>query len=127
MGYSHFVDHLVYRVHELARTERFYTALLGPPAHKTEDSLMYKAGITRLFFTLPIERQKKLHEKERIGLNHIAFGVRTPEELEAIQIHLDKSGISHSGIQVDHYGSKEFIWIDDPDGMRVEFYLRSED
>jgi hypothetical protein len=41
-----------------------------------------------------------------------------------IEAQLGSAGISHSGIKIDHYGQKEFIWLDDPDGMRVEFYLR---
>lgn len=26
--------------------------------------------------------------------------------------------------KIDKYGKKEFIWFDDPDGARLEFYLR---
>lgn len=119
-----FVDHLVFRVAELDRTERFYTALLGQPPERAEDSLLYKAGDTRLFFTLSGRPQQGNYEKEKVGLNHMAFGVRTLEELKTIRTQLDTAGISHSGIMIDHYGRKEFIWLDDPDGMRIEFYLR---
>lgn len=48
----------------------------------------------------------------------------TYEELQSIQSQLDGSEIPSSWIKKDHYGQKEFIWLDDPDGMRVEFYLR---
>lgn len=119
-----FVDHLVFRVKELDRTARFYTSVLGQPIEQSEDSLMYGAGDTRLFFTRSNVSQQAPYEKERIGLNHIAFGVRTIEELQTIRAHLDNIGISHSGIRLDRYGLKEFIWLDDPDGMRIEFYLR---
>lgn len=119
-----FVDHLVFRVAELDRTERFYTALLGQPAQRAEASVMYKAGDTRLFFTSADEQQDGPYEKEKVGLNHIAFGVRTLEDLKAIQEQLGIAGISHSGIMQDKYGMKEFIWLDDPDGLRVEFYMR---
>jgi glyoxylase I family protein len=119
-----FVDHLVLRVAELDKTERFYTALLGQSPEQAEDSLMYRAGDTRLFFTLSNRSQQGTYEKERVGLNHLAFGVRTLEELKTIRAQLDSAGIAHSGIQIDHYGKKEFIWLDDPDGMRIEFYLR---
>jgi glyoxylase I family protein len=119
-----FVDHLVFRVVELDRTERFYTALLGHTPERAENSLMYKAGDTRLFFTLSDRPQQSAFEKEDVGLNHLALGVRTMEELKSIRAQLDSAGISHSGIKIDHYGRKEFIWLDDPDGMRIEFYLR---
>jgi glyoxylase I family protein len=119
-----FVDHLVFRVAELDRTERFYTALLGQPAQRAEASVMYKAGDTRLFFTRADQQQDGSYEKEKVGLNHLAFGVRTLEDLQAIQEQLGIAGISHSGIKQDKYGMKEFIWLDDPDGLRVEFYMR---
>ena len=117
-----FVDHLVFRVAELDRTERFYTAVLGHAPQKSLDSLMYTVGDTLLFFTLASDETP--YDKEQIGLNHIAFGLRTIEELKELQVQLHGSGIAHSGIKLDHYGLKEFIWLDDPDGIRVEFYLR---
>ena len=124
MIYPTFVDHVVLRVAELDRTERFYTALLGQPPRRAEGSLMYQVGDTRLFFTVSNQRQQGPYEKEKVGLNHVAFGVRTLEELQTIHARLNSVGISNSGIKLDHYGQKEFIWLDDPDGMRIEFYLR---
>lgn len=124
VNYPQFVDHLVFRVTETVRTERFYTALLGPPSHRTEDSVMFQVGETRLFFTRSVQQPSGTYEKESVGLNHLAFGVRTLEELQTIQGQLDRAGIRHSGIKKDRYGQKDFIWLDDPDGMRVEFYLR---
>ena len=87
---------------------------------------MYKVGGTRLFFTTSSESQAGTYDKEKVGLNHIAFGVCSLSELEALQAQLDGARISHSGIKLDQYGLKEFIWLDDPDGLRIEFYLRSE-
>ena len=126
MIYPGSIDHLVFRVSELDKAELFYTALLGQPSHRAEDSLMYRVGETRLFFTTSTEPRAGIYDKEKVGLNHIAFGIRSLTVLEAIQVQLDNAGISHSGIKLDHYGLKEFIWLDDPDGLRIEFYLRSE-
>jgi glyoxylase I family protein len=98
MIYPTLVDHLVFRVAEIERTESFYRALLGQPV-KTEDYIMYMAGDTRLFFTRSVESRQARHEKENIGLNHIAFGVRALKQLQTIQAQLDNSGISHSGIK----------------------------
>lgn len=87
---------------------------------------MYLVGDTRLFFSRSEGHgdEKGKYEKEKIGLNHLAFGVRTLDELQMIEKQLDHARIPHSGIKIDRYGQKEFIWLDDPDGMRVEFYLR---
>lgn len=124
MIYPEFVDHLVYRVTNLRETERFYTALLGPPSHRISDSIMYQVGYTRIFFTCCVQTDLGSFDKEKVGLNHLAFGVRTLEELQLIQKQLDSAGVSNSGIKVDRYGQREFIWLDDPDKMRIEFYLR---
>jgi catechol-2,3-dioxygenase len=125
MIYPNFVDHLVFRVAEIERTERFYSALLGQPL-TAEDYIMYMAGDTRLFFTRSVESRHGIYEKEKIGLNHIAFGVRTREELQTIQAQLDGGEIAHSGIKLWQDGLTEYIWLDDPDGMRVEFWLRPQ-
>jgi len=119
-----FVDHVVLRVAELDRTERFYTAVLAQSPCRAEDSLMYQLGDARLFFTACRHHRQEPYDKEKVGLNHIAFGVRSLEELHAIHARLKNHGISNSGIRMDGYGNKEFIWLDDPDGMRIEFYLR---
>lgn len=39
-----FVDHLVFRVADVGRTEHFYAALLGEPANASEYSVMYLVG-----------------------------------------------------------------------------------
>jgi glyoxylase I family protein len=119
-----FVDHLVWRVRDLSQTEKFYAAFLGPPQERATGSIMYQVGDTRLFFTRYTGLHAGHRDKESIGLNHLALGVRTLPELQKIQGQLDTAGIAHSGIQLDPYGSKEFIWMDDPDGLRLEFYLR---
>jgi glyoxylase I family protein len=120
-----FVDHLVFRVADIHRTEHFYTALLGPPL-KEEDFVMYMAGDTRLFFACSVESQREPYNKEKIGLNHIALGVRTLKELQTVQAQLDGSGIPHSGIKLWQDGVTRYVWLDDPDGMRIEFWLRSD-
>jgi catechol-2,3-dioxygenase len=66
------------------------------------------------------------YDKERIGLNHLAFGVRSLQELRKLLNHLNDAGLQNSGVKIDHYGNREFIWLDDPSGFRVEFYCRPE-
>jgi glyoxylase I family protein len=118
-----FVDHLVFRVTQFEETERFYTALLGEPLRE-DDYLMYLAGNTRLFFTLSPADKQGDYDKEKIGLNHIALGVRSVEELKIMQAQLDDSGVIHSGIKVWQDGVTQYIWLNDPDGIRVEIWLR---
>jgi glyoxylase I family protein len=118
------VDHLVFRVRDLEATRTFYGALVGAPISQSESSLIYIVRETRLLFTLSVERITGPYDKEQPGLNHLAFGVCTPTALRELVQHLNSTGLLHSGIKVDHYGNKEFVWLDDPNGFRLEFYCR---
>jgi glyoxylase I family protein len=124
MSSPQFVDHLVFRVADLGKTERFYTTVLEQEPERADDSAMYQIGETRLFFTRCRRIQQKRYEKENVGLNHLAFGVVTVEELQSVRTRLDQAQIVHSGIRKDRYGHKDFIWLDDPDNLRIEFYFR---
>jgi glyoxylase I family protein len=121
-----FVDHLVLIVKDLKKSEKFYSAFLGKPIHRDKYSVAYQIGNTKLFLGLPYrELKRKIFDKEELGLNHLAFGVRKLLELKTMEKILKKAGIKNSGIQIDKYGKKPFIWFDDPDGMRLEFYFRT--
>jgi len=119
-----FVDHLVFRVSDVERTEKFYSVFLGPPIGRVSGSIAYEVGETKIFFTACTATHLHRPDKEQVGLNHLAFGVRKTEELRRIEAKLNRSKLRNSGIQIDRYGSKEFIWFEDPDGTRLEFYLR---
>jgi len=121
-----YIDHIVLLVNNLSRTEKFYSAFLGKPVEKTDEQIAYQVGDTKLFFGLPGNKNSQLYNKENLGLNHLAFGVRTAAELKRFGRQLSRAKIRHSGIRLDTYGKKEFIWFDDPDGIRVEFYLRQK-
>lgn len=120
-----FIDHIVLIVKDLQETERFYNHFLGEPEHKYEDTLTYKIGGTQIFFGLYDQEWQTL-DKDKGGINHLAFGVETSEELREFEKVLNNAGIKNSGVGIDKYGNKEFIWFDDPNGYRLEFYCRPE-
>jgi catechol-2,3-dioxygenase len=117
-----FIDHLVFMVKDIRETENFYTAFLGIPMYFENDQLVYKTGDTRLFFVAAAEWAAS--DKDKSGLNHLAFGVKTDEELRDFENALNTGGIQNSGILIDKYGNKPYIWFDDPNGLRLEFYCR---
>jgi glyoxylase I family protein len=47
MIHPKFVDHLVFRVAELERTERFYSAVLGQSPSRATGSIIYQTGRSR--------------------------------------------------------------------------------
>lgn len=85
--------------------------------------MAYKIGDTKIFFGLPYGVFEKA-DKDKSSLNHLAFGVRTTEELRSLEEVLNNAGIKNSSIKIDKYGNKEFMWFDDPNGYRLEFYCR---
>jgi glyoxylase I family protein len=122
-----FIDHLVFRVPDPLRVERFYTSLLGPPLEAGPASVVYRIGPTRIFFTKMSPDTDSNYDKEKTGLNHLAFGLKTLADLEQMRDQLDRTGIRHSGIGRDRYGHRDYMWMDDPAGMRVELYVRGSD
>ena len=119
------IDHIVLIVKDIKRTEAFYSKFLVKPFYQDDESVGYKIRKIRVFFVLPYKKAAGLKlDKNIVGLNHLAFGVSSMAELSAIEKLLVKSKIKNSGIQIDKYENKPFIWLDDPDKARLEFYLR---
>ena len=117
------IDHIVIVVKYIGETEKFYSSFLGKPVHQDDQQLVYQVGYTRLFFTSPHGTFEE-RDKDRGGLNHLAFGVNTVEELRAFEEVLNKASIKNSGVKIDKHGGKDYIWFDDPSGFRVEIYCR---
>lgn len=117
------LDHIVISVKSLPKSVKFYEKFLGK-ATVTKYDASWKVGNTKLFLTYAYKKGAKNFDKHNFGLNHIAFGVSNLKELRKIDKDLIKSGIKHSGIGHDKYSKKSFLWFDDPDRIRLEFYLR---
>jgi len=118
-----FIDHIVFIVKDVEDTAGFYNKFLGKPISKDKEQVVYIVGDTKLFFGLP-NKDYKQYDKDESGLNHLAFGVRGISELKKFEDKLNESNIKNSGIQIDKWGKKEFIWFDDPNSIRLEFYCR---
>lgn len=116
-----FIDHIVLIVKNIEETEKFYTSFLGKPVQIDKEQVAYKVGETKIFFGLAYGEYEK-SDKDKTSLNHLAFGVRTGEELREFEKTLNEANIKNSGIKIDKYGNKEFIWFDDPSGIRLEIY-----
>ncbi|MDP3697549.1 MAG: VOC family protein [Candidatus Taylorbacteria bacterium] len=121
-----FLDHVVLTIGDLKKTEKFYKNIFGRPEYSDSSSIMWHFDKTKLFFCLPYNKLPKndLFSPNRIGLDHIAVGVSSVQVLKDIESVLNSKGIKHSGIHIDKHSKKEKIWLNDPDGIRVEFFLR---
>jgi catechol-2,3-dioxygenase len=87
-----FLDHLVIVVKNIEETERFYNTFLGQPTEKTNDQIIYEIDNIKLFFVSPLESWQSFN-KDAGGLNHLAFGIKTKEELENFKDILDTNKI----------------------------------
>ena len=118
------VDHIVISVTNLDKSVKFYTAFLGKPKITKFDA-SWNLGATKLFLTKPYIKKHRKFDKNNLGLNHIALQVKSLTELKKLEAKLSKAKIKHSKIQPDKYNPKNlFLWFDDPDKIRLEFYLR---
>lgn len=116
-----FIDHIVIIVKDVGKTAEFYGNFLGEPITKDADQVAYQVGETKIFFGLPYKDYEQ-HDKDKYGLNHLAFGVKNIDELKDFENKLNEANITNSGTQIDKWSKREFIWFDDPDGYRLEFY-----
>lgn len=121
-----FIDHIVLTVSNFQRTRLFYSKIFGQPEYTDSSSVMWQFDKTKLFFCLPYDKLPKNDKfnSNRIGLEHVAIGVSSLENLENIEGILNNRKIKHSGIHIDKHSKKEKIWFNDPDGIRVEFFIR---
>ncbi len=79
-----FIDHILIIVKDINKTAKFYSVFLGKPIEKESFQVHWKIGRTKLFFGIPNKKNTKGFDKENIGLNHLAFGVRNLKELKEI-------------------------------------------
>ena len=121
-----YIDHVVLTISNLTRTKEFYSKIFGSPDFQDDYSIMFHLGETKLFFALPYENQfeNDKFNPNRIGLEHLAIGIKTLNDLKEIENTLNSESIKHSGIHIDKHSKKEKIWLDDLDMIRLEFYIR---
>lgn len=124
------LGHVVLRVADLARSEDFYTRILGIPVCARYD----QDGIKATFFTLGNHHDLAVMEvtgegsadgEQAVGLDHIAFCIGTSlDELKEAKAQLTAAGIDADA--ADHEVTKS-LYLSDPDGNGVELYVDVSD
>lgn len=119
------LGHVVLRVTDRERAERFYGEVLGLPicARYDED------GVRMAFFTLGNHHDFAVMEvsgdgvrSENVaGLHHVAFKIGDSlDDLRGAKAHLEGAGIVVTPI--DHEVTKS-LYFEDPDGNGIEVYV----
>lgn len=124
------LGHVVLRVTDLARSEDFYTGLLGIPVCARYD----QDGVRATFFTLGNHHDLAVMEvtgeeaaagEQAAGLDHVAFCIGTSlDELKEAKAKLAAAGIEAD--PADHEVTQS-LYLSDPDGNGVELYIDVSD
>ena len=124
------LGHVVLKVADLERSEKFYSGVLGMSVCGRFD----EQGMKMTFFTLGNHHDLAIMEvsgtdaaggNQAAGLHHVAFCVGTLlDELVEAKTHLEAAGVTP--VPVDHEVTKS-LYFDDPDGNTLELYVDASD
>ena len=120
------ITHVAVTVSDIARSEAWYTKVLGVQPALDEDTgpfrhVVYPVGGTLLgLHVFPDLATTDAFDERRPGLDHIAFGCADRDELVAWAARLDELGVAHGGVIDAHYGSG--LSFRDPDNIALELF-----
>ena len=124
------LGHVVLRVRDRDRAERFYGGVLGLPLCARLDEGGFKMAFFTLgnhhdFAVMEVTGDGSSHSETAVGLHHVAFNIGTTlDELREAKAKLDAAGIATTPI--DHEVTKS-LYFADPDGNGVEVYVDASD
>jgi glyoxylase I family protein len=120
------INHVALTVTSLERSVPWYRALLGSDPILDEDTGPFRrvawlaSGTVVGLTQFPDPSGTDPFNERRPGLDHLAFGCATRDELEAWENRLHELGIRNGGIvDTPHYSALSFR---DPDNIALEFF-----
>jgi catechol 2,3-dioxygenase len=124
------LGHVVLRVTDRERAERFYNGLLGLPICARLDEGGFKIAFFSLgnhhdFAVMEVTGEGSSRAESAVGLHHVAFKIGTTlNELREARSKLEAAGIATTPI--DHDVTKS-LYFADPDGNGIEVYVDVSD
>jgi glyoxylase I family protein len=121
--------HITLNVTDLERSRRFYEALPGfvidqdfPDRGKVRFRVGEQAARLVLVTPVPGTPDGDRFSERRVGLDHLALGVRGRAALETMERTLRELGAETDGIKLDRAGDAAMITFRDPDNIQWEFF-----
>src|SRR5580700_2783181 len=120
------ITHVAVTVTDLAASEEWYTKVFGVKPVLDEDTgpfrhIVYQVGNTVFgLHGFPDLVSTEPFNERRPGLDHIAFGVASRDELAEWAARLDELGVARSDIVNASYGSG--LSFRDPDNIALELF-----
>jgi catechol 2,3-dioxygenase len=124
------LGHVVLRVTDRERAERFYGGVLGLPVCARFDEGGFKMAFFTLgnhhdFAVMEVSGEGSSRSESAVGLHHVAFKIgNTLDELREARARLEAAGVATTPI--DHDVTKS-LYFADPDGNGVEVYVDVSD
>ncbi len=121
------IHHVAIIVGNYDVSKHFYTKVLGFQIVQEiyrEERQSYKLDLSVNghyqieLFSFPENPQRPSRPEAR-GLRHLAFEV---SDVEATREILLEKGVICEAIRIDEFTGREFFFIEDPDGLPLEFY-----
>ena len=129
------IHHLRLTVTDLERSREFYTQLLGfeviaesPPPDDPSAAEVFKilfGGVVMSRGSLimglrPMAAPGERFDPNRVGLDHLSFGVASRDDLERAVRLLDERGVAHGQITTLASFGIDVLPFEDPDGVQLE-------
>ena len=129
------IHHLRLTVTDIDRSRQFYTSLLGfdvaaesPPDDDPAAADTFKVlfgGVVMVRGNLvmglrPMAPAGDRFSPDRVGLDHLSFGVGSRADLEGAMRLLDEAGVTHGEIASLPSFGIDVLSFEDPDGVQLE-------
>ena len=129
------IHHLRLTVTDVQRSREFYTSLLGfrvavesPPPDDPSAAETFKVlfgGVVMIRGNLlmglrPMAPAADRFDPDRVGLDHLSFGVASREDLEQAAGLFDEHGVPHGEITRLRSFGIDVLSFEDPDGVQLE-------
>ncbi len=129
------IHHLRLTVTDVERSRQFYTSLLGfevaaqsPPDDDPSADAVFKVlfgGVVMVRGSLvlglrPMAPVGDRFDPDRVGLDHLSFGVAGHDDLERAVTVLDEHGVAHGQITSLPSFGIDVLSFEDPDGVQLE-------